>query len=80
MAGVDPIHLGIVVVFNLMIGLLTPPIGMSLYMVSVVSEQPIEKIIRKLLPYFIPLVVALLIITLFPILTTWLPNLVFPKR
>ena len=75
--GVDPIHLGIVVVFNLMIGLLTPPVGMSLYMVSVVSQQPIERIIKKMLPYFIPLLLALLAVTLFPALSTTLPNLVF---
>jgi tripartite ATP-independent transporter DctM subunit len=77
MAGVDPIHLGIVVVLNLMIGLLTPPVGMSLYMVSVVSEQPVERLIRKMLPYFIPLLVALLIVTLFPAISTTLPNLIF---
>ena len=79
MAGVDPIHLGIVVVFNLMIGLLTPPIGMSLYMVSCVANHPIQKVIRRLLPYFVPLLIVLLIITLFPTLSTWLPNLVFAK-
>lgn len=79
MAGVNPVHMGIVVVFNLMIGLLTPPIGMSLYMVSVVAKHPIEKVIRRLLPFFIPLIIVLLILTLFPTLSTWLPNLVFPK-
>jgi len=79
MAGVDPIHLGIVVVFNLMIGLLTPPIGMSLYMVSSVSNQPIEKVIRRLIPYFIPLFIVLIALTIFPAISTWLPNLVFAK-
>ncbi len=76
--GVDPIHMGIVVVFNLMIGLLTPPVGMSLYMVSVVSGQPIERIIRKMIPYFFPLLAALLIVTLFPAISTALPNKIFP--
>jgi len=76
--GVDPIHLGIVVVFNLMIGLLTPPVGMSLYMVSVVAEQPVERVMKKMLPYFIPLILALLAVTLFPALATTLPDLVFP--
>jgi tripartite ATP-independent transporter DctM subunit len=78
MAGVDPIHLGIVVVFNLIIGLLTPPVGMSLYMVSVVSGQPVETIMRKILPYFIPLIIALLVVTLFPGISTFLPNIIFP--
>ncbi len=77
-AGVDPIHLGIVVVLNLMIGLLTPPVGMSLYMVSVVAGQPVERVVKKMLPYFIPLLIALLIVTLVPGLSTSLPDLIFP--
>lgn len=79
MVGVDPIHLGIVVVFNLMIGLLTPPVGMSLYMVSVVADQPVERVMKKILPYFIPLIIALLIVTLFPVISTSLPDFVFPR-
>lgn len=75
--GVDPLHLGIVVVLNLMIGLLTPPVGMSLYMVSVVADQPVELVMRKTLPYFIPLLLSLLIVTLVPALSTFLPNLIF---
>ncbi len=75
--GVDPVHLGIVVVLNLMIGLLTPPVGMSLYMVSLVAEQPVGRVIKKTVVYLIPLIIALLIVTLFPALTTSLPNLVF---
>ena len=77
-AGVDPIHLGIVVVLNLMIGLLTPPVGMSLYMVSLVSNESVERVIKKSLPYFIPLLAALILVTIFPALSTTLPNLIFP--
>jgi TRAP-type C4-dicarboxylate transport system permease large subunit len=76
-AGVDPIHLGIVMVLNLMIGLLTPPVGMSLYMVSIVSGTPVEKVIRAILPYFLPLILSLIIVTLFPMISTWLPGLLF---
>ncbi|NLG84028.1 MAG: TRAP transporter large permease [Firmicutes bacterium] len=75
--GVDPVHLGIVVVLNLMIGLLTPPVGMSLYMGSIVSGLPFEKVTRATLPWVIPLMVALLIVTFFPSISTWIPNLVF---
>ena len=75
--GIDPIHLGIVVVFNLMIGLLTPPVGMSLYMVSVVAKQPVERVLRRLAPYLVALLVALLVVSFVPILSTWIPNLVF---
>lgn len=76
-AGVDPIHLGIVMVLNLMIGLLTPPVGMSLYMVSIVSESPVEKVIRAILPYFLPLIISLIIVTLIPMISTWLPGLIY---
>ncbi|MFA6505904.1 MAG: TRAP transporter large permease [Treponemataceae bacterium] len=78
-AGVDPVHLGLVVVFNLMIGLLTPPVGMSLYMVSVISKVPVERVVKATIPYYIPLLVALALVTIFPPLATWLPNLIFNK-
>ncbi len=78
-AGVDPVHLGLVVVFNLMIGLLTPPVGMSLYMVSVVGKVPVEKVIKASMPYYIPLLLSLVVVTVFPQLSTWLPNLIFNK-
>ncbi len=66
-AGVDPIHLGLVVVFNLMIGLLTPPVGMSLYMVSIVSGVPFTRMARVIWPFLLPLLVALLVVTMVPV-------------
>ena len=78
-AGVDPTHLGVVVVFNLMIGLLTPPVGMSLYMVSIISGVPFTRMARVIWPFLIPLLVALLVVTFFPSLSTWLPALIFQK-
>ena len=76
-AGVDPLHLGIVVVLNLMIGLLTPPVGLSLYMISSISGLPVERVLKGTLPFFVPLLVALLVVTLIPSLSTWLPGLIF---
>ncbi len=72
--GVDPIQLGIVFVLNLMIGLLTPPVGMSLYMVSIIADIPLIKVIRGVLPFLISLLLSLLLVTLVPMLSTWLPN------
>lgn len=72
--GVDPIQLGIVFVLNLMIGLLTPPVGMSLYMVSIIADIPLGKVIRGVLPFLISLLLSLLLVTLVPMLSTWLPN------
>jgi tripartite ATP-independent transporter DctM subunit len=75
-AGVDPIHLGVVVVLNLMIGLLTPPVGLSLYMVSNVGRIPLERVIAGAVPFIISLIVALAIVTFVPAFSTWLPSLV----
>ncbi|HMQ42025.1 MAG TPA: TRAP transporter large permease [Paracoccus sp. (in: a-proteobacteria)] len=73
-AGVDPLQLGIVFVLNLMIGLLTPPVGMSLYMISIVARMPIGRVIAGVMPFFIPLLLSLLVVTLVPQLSTWLPE------
>ncbi|PRD44775.1 ABC transporter permease [Phyllobacterium phragmitis] len=74
-AGVDPLQLGIVFVLNLMIGLLTPPIGMSLYMVSIVAKMPVHAVIRGVLPFLIPLFLSLLVVSAVPAISTWLPRL-----
>lgn len=76
LAGVPAEQLGVVFVLNLMIGLLTPPIGMSLYMVSVITKMHFSEVLRGVLPFYIPLFVALAVVTLFPGLSTWLPELV----
>lgn len=76
-AGVDPLHLGIVFVLNLMIGLLTPPIGMSLYMVSIIAKMPLQTVIRGVLPFLVPLILSLLVVTVFPEISTWLPSALF---
>jgi tripartite ATP-independent transporter DctM subunit len=74
-AGVDPVHLGVVVVLNLMIGLLTPPVGMSLYMVANVGRIPLEKVMVGAWPFIVSLTVALLIVTFVPGFSTWLPSM-----
>jgi tripartite ATP-independent transporter DctM subunit len=73
-AGMNPVHLGLVIVFNLMIGLITPPMGLSLYLVSDIAKVTIANIIRDVLPYFIPLLLTLFIITYFPQLSLWIPS------
>lgn len=74
-AGVDPVHLAIVVVLNLMIGLLTPPVGMSLYMVSSVSGMPVQGVIRAAIPWIVCLLLSLVAVTFIPAASTWLPQL-----
>jgi len=74
-AGVDPVHLGMVVVFNLMVGLLTPPMGLALFLVADIAKVTMKEVLREMLPYYVPLGLTLLLITYIPALTTWLPRL-----
>ena len=75
LAGVDPVHLGIVVIFNLMIGILTPPMGLALFLIADIAKAPIPAILKALLPFYVPLFVSLAIITFVPELTLWLPKM-----
>lgn len=72
-AGVDPIHLGIVVVFNLMIGTITPPFGLSLFLLSSMTGVPMMHLLKAMLPFYPALLATLAILTLFPVLTLWIP-------
>ena len=73
--GIDPVHFGVVVVLNLMIGLLTPPFGMLLFLMSGLTKLPMVVILKELVPYIIILVVCLLLISLVPQFVMFLPNL-----
>jgi tripartite ATP-independent transporter DctM subunit len=76
LAGVDPVHLGIVVIFNLMLGLLTPPMGLSLFLVSSIANVTLRELLKALAPFYVPLVLTLAIITFAEDLVLWLPALV----
>ncbi len=76
MIGVDLVHFGVIMVFNLMIGIITPPMGICLYIVSDVGDVPIITVMKESIPFIIPLLIALLIITFFPQTVLWLPELV----
>jgi tripartite ATP-independent transporter DctM subunit len=75
--GVDPVHFGVLMVLNLMIGLLTPPIGMVLYVLSRVAKLPFERCVAATAPFLVPLVLVLLLITFVPAITMWLPTLIY---
>ena len=75
MAGIDPVHLGIVVIFNLMLGLLTPPMGLALFLISDIAQVPLKAILRQLLPFYVPLFFTLAILTAVPELSLWLPKM-----
>ena len=72
--GIDPVHFGVVMVLNLMIGLLTPPVGMCLYAIQRVANISFERLTRAISIYIVALLAVLLLITVFPPLVTWLPS------
>lgn len=73
--GMDPVHFGVMMTLNLMIGQLTPPMGILLYSVSGISKIPVHDIVLELKPYLIALLAILLLITFVPSITLYLPNL-----
>lgn len=72
--GIDLLHLGVMIVLNLMIGLLTPPVGMCLYATAKVADISLDRMIKAILPFYVPLIIALLLVTFVPGIVTWLPN------
>lgn len=75
--GIDPIHFGVVVVLNLMIGLLTPPVGALLFLEAKIADIPFEALVRAVTPCLAALLAVLALITYIPPLVTFVPNLVF---
>lgn len=74
-AGVDPVQFGIIMVLNLMIGLLTPPLGLVLFILARVADISFYRAMRATLPFILALLVSLLLVTFIPALTLWLPSL-----
>lgn len=72
--GIDPVHLGVVLVLNLMIGLCTPPVGTSLFICAKTAGIRIEEMYRAIIPFLVPLILVLIMITYIPGLVTWLPS------
>lgn len=72
--GIDPVHFGMIMMTNLGIGLITPPVGTVLFVASAVSKQKIEEVVSAMLPFYIMLFMVLLLITYVPALSLWLPH------
>jgi tripartite ATP-independent transporter DctM subunit len=73
--GIDPLHFGVVMILNLVIGLLTPPVGLVLYVLGSVTGAPFSRVVQGTLPFLIPLVITLLLVTFFPGISLFLPRL-----
>jgi tripartite ATP-independent transporter DctM subunit len=72
--GINPVHFGLIVVFNLVFGLLTPPVGMVLFVTSRIAEISVSRLVRALLVFYIPLLFCLALITFIEPLSLWLPT------
>ncbi|MEZ5589906.1 MAG: TRAP transporter large permease [Gammaproteobacteria bacterium] len=73
--GVDPVHFGLIVVLNLLIGATTPPFGVLLFIMMDIARISFRQMIRAMAPFYIPLVLALILVTYFPDFVLWLPRL-----
>lgn len=74
--GMDPVHIGILMIYTLMIGLLTPPVGLSLYLSSEIADVELEEVIQSIVPYYFGLFICMLIIAYVPAVSLWLPEFV----
>ncbi len=74
--GIEPIQFGIMVILNCGIGLLTPPVGSVLFIGSAVAKLPIEKVVKATLPFYLCMIITLILITFIPQISLWLPNLI----
>jgi len=75
--GIDPVHFGVLMIFVLIIGGGTPPVGVLLFVAQDIAKVPFGQLVRAMLPYYVPLLVAVIIIAVFPQVSVWLPNLVY---
>ena len=75
--GIDPVHFGIIVVVNIELGLVTPPVGLNLYVGSTIADLPLERVFRACLPWMAVDVFVLALVTYLPFLSTILPDLMW---
>lgn len=73
--GIDMVHFGVVVVVNIMLGLITPPYGLLLFIMTSIAEVPLKDLVRECMPYLAVMIASLALITFFPSLVLWLPRL-----
>ena len=73
--GIDPVHFGVMAVMNIMFGLVTPPYGLLLFMMTKVADVPLREIVREVMPFLGVMLIALLLVTYIPAITLFLPRL-----
>ncbi|MFV0504235.1 MAG: TRAP transporter large permease [Lachnospirales bacterium] len=76
--GINPVQFGCIMILNLGIGLITPPVGSTLFIGSAISKVPIERLGKKLIPFFIVMILVLLVVTFWPAFTMTMPDIIMP--
>ena len=76
--GIDPVHFGVIMIMNLGIGLVTPPVGSTLFIGAAISKIPLERLSKSMLPFYVCMLVVLIIVTYIPAFCMTLPNLIMP--
>ncbi len=72
--GIDPIHFGVIITINMELGMLTPPVGLNLFVASGITGLPLKEVVKSVLPWFLVMLVGLILITYVPQISLWLPN------
>jgi len=72
--GIDPIHFGVIITINMELGMLTPPVGLNLFVTSGITGESIKEVVKSVLPWFLVLLFGLILITYIPEISLWLPN------
>lgn len=72
---IDPIHFGVMLVINMELALMSPPVGLNLFVISNISKIPLSQVLRGTMPFFFLMVGLLIVVTYIPVVSTWLPNL-----
>ncbi|UFT98744.1 TRAP transporter large permease subunit [Radiobacillus kanasensis] len=75
--GIDPIHFGIIMVVNMEVGMVTPPVGLNLYVASGITKMPLLEVTKATLPWLIAIIIGLILVTYVPAISLWLPNLIY---
>jgi len=79
MLGIDPIHFGVIITINMELGMLTPPVGLNLFVASGITGLSIKEVVKAVMPWFLVIFVGLLLITYIPQISLWLPNVMMGK-
>lgn len=74
--GIDPIHFGVMLVINMELALMSPPVGLNLFVISNISRIPLNQVLRGTMPFFVLMVGMLILVTYVPVISTWLPDLI----